>query len=151
MAVLRPVLLLVVLLCVLGAQARTRKNFKGEATDHSNYGRKTRSERIKLIRENRQRLQLEESQLPPEQPKGQDSDFTTDFYYFKLYDSNQDGYLDGLELAGLMAKENGDGEGLDDNTIMMMVEHILLEDDHNDDGYIDYPEFIKSEQQHQNP
>jgi len=73
------------------------------------------------------------------------------FHYFKVHDSDNDDKLDGIELANAMAHYHDEesGEKPEDYTeeeLASMVDQILDEDDLNKDGYIDYPEFIASQQ-----
>lgn len=73
------------------------------------------------------------------------------FYYFKVHDSDNNDKLDGIELANAMAhyhdEESGESkEEYTEGELSSMVDQILDEDDLNKDGYIDYPEFIQSQQ-----
>jgi len=73
------------------------------------------------------------------------------FYYFKVHDSDNNNKLDGIELSNAMAhyhdEEQGESkEEYTETELGSMVDQILDEDDLNKDGYIDYPEFIQSQQ-----
>jgi len=73
------------------------------------------------------------------------------FHYFKVHDLDNNDKLDGIELANAMAHYHDEetGEKAEDYTeaeLASMVDQILDEDDLNKDGYIDYPEFIQSQQ-----
>lgn len=73
------------------------------------------------------------------------------FYYFKVHDSDNNDKLDGIELSNAMAhyhdEEQGESkEEYTETELGSMVDQILDEDDLNKDGYIDYPEFIQSQQ-----
>lgn len=77
--------------------------------------------------------------------------------FFLMHDSDNNSKLDGLEiLQGLSHHEHSEDEGHQESNAMKedeMAEFVdtLLEDqDRNDDGYIDYPEFVASFT-HQNP
>ncbi|XP_057316635.1 multiple coagulation factor deficiency protein 2 homolog [Hydractinia symbiolongicarpus] len=79
------------------------------------------------------------------------SDADLQFHYFKVHDNDNDDKLDGIELANAMAHYHDEeaGEKPEDYTeeeLASMVDQILDEDDLNKDGYIDYPEFIASQQ-----
>ncbi|XP_066916923.1 multiple coagulation factor deficiency protein 2 homolog [Clytia hemisphaerica] len=73
------------------------------------------------------------------------------FHYFKVHDSDNDDKLDGIELATAMAHYHDEEhaekpEDYTEEELASMVDQILDEDDLNKDGYIDYPEFIASQQ-----
>jgi len=79
------------------------------------------------------------------------SDADLQFHYFKVHDNDNDDKLDGIELANAMAhyhdEETGEKpEEYTEEELASMVDQILEEDDLNNDGYIDYPEFIQSQQ-----
>ena len=73
------------------------------------------------------------------------------FHYFRLHDYDNNKKLDGLELMQAMShyhKESGieDEKEASDETMASTIDQILSFDDTNNDGYIDYPEYIKSQQ-----
>jgi len=71
------------------------------------------------------------------------------FHYFKLHDYDKNNLLDGIELISAVTHFHGDdGEkphGLPDDDIAEIVDSILRDEDRNNDGYIDYSEFILSQ------
>ena len=78
------------------------------------------------------------------------SDEDLQFHYFKLHDYDNNNKLDGIELMNAMThyhEEEGEGKNpqYSDDEMGHMIDQILDEDDHNKDGYIDYPEFVASQ------
>ncbi|XP_055335605.1 multiple coagulation factor deficiency protein 2 homolog isoform X2 [Paramacrobiotus metropolitanus] len=80
------------------------------------------------------------------------------FHYFKLHDTDSNNKLDGLELIHAITHYHGgevpDVKGprmLTDHELSMTVDAILLDDDKNNDGYIDYSEFATSQTRNQGP
>eukprot|EP00794_Sanderia_malayensis_P019978 gene19978-21936_t len=72
------------------------------------------------------------------------------FHYFKVHDYDNNDMLDGIELANAMShyhdEETGEqAEEYTEDELESMVDQILEEDDINNDGFIDYPEFIESQ------
>ena len=71
------------------------------------------------------------------------------FHYFKLHDYDHNNKLDGIELMNAMTHyhdEEGDNKvQYTDEQMSGMIDQILQEDDLNNDGYIDYPEFVTSQ------
>ena len=84
-----------------------------------------------------------------------DSDEATQFHYFKLHDYNNDNKLDGLELFSAInhysQEHSNEGEGERDpipqDQIEALVDTVLEQDDFNDDGFIDYFEFVKAQKE----
>lgn len=85
-----------------------------------------------------------------------DSDEAMEFHYFKLHDYDGNNKLDGLELAAAMTHFNdehtGSGEttnepgvSLADHELATLVNQLLKADDLNDDGFIDYYEFVQAQ------
>lgn len=78
------------------------------------------------------------------------------FHYFKMHDADNNNKLDGCELIKSLihwheqGREAGGahpGEKLfKDEELVTVIDPILSVDDNNNDGYIDYPEFIQSQQ-----
>ncbi|XP_074652968.1 multiple coagulation factor deficiency protein 2 homolog isoform X1 [Tubulanus polymorphus] len=73
-----------------------------------------------------------------------------EFHYFKLHDYDNDNKLDGLEIVKAIthynadrssSSENQDTKSYTDNELSELVDSVLQEEDKNDDGFIDYPEF----------
>ena len=81
------------------------------------------------------------------------------FHYFKLHDHDNNNKLDGLELGAAMthfhemSDEEADvppsGIAMEDDELSNLVDLILKEDDLNDDGYVDYYEFVMAQRRHQ--
>jgi len=87
-----------------------------------------------------------------------DSSEEMEFHYFKLHDYDNNNKLDGLELMAAMTHyhESGpDGKqqavDIDEDELSRLVETILGEDDLNDDGYIDYYEFVQAQRRATQP
>lgn len=81
-----------------------------------------------------------------------DSEEEMEFHYFKLHDYDGNNKLDGLELGAAMTHFH-EGEGaarahniaLDDDEMASLIDQILAEDDLNNDGYVDYYEFVHAQ------
>uniref|UniRef100_A0A0N4ZT93 Multiple coagulation factor deficiency protein 2 n=1 Tax=Parastrongyloides trichosuri TaxID=131310 RepID=A0A0N4ZT93_PARTI len=81
------------------------------------------------------------------------------FHYFNMHDLDKNGKLDGIELIkaithfhqenpGPQHKEQGVPPPLpSEMELEQMIDSILNEDDFNGDGFIDYGEFLKAQQQ----
>ena len=83
-----------------------------------------------------------------------DSEEEMEFHYFKLHDYDSNNKLDGLELAAALTHfHEGESDSaarahniaLDDEELSNLIDQIMAEDDLNDDGYIDYYEFIHAQ------
>ena len=76
----------------------------------------------------------------------------TQFHYFKLHDTDNNNKLDGLELYAAIDhfSEHQDNVEkpivLEHPQIVLVVDRVLEEDDLNEDGFIDYFEFIKAQE-----
>ncbi|XP_043251204.1 multiple coagulation factor deficiency protein 2 homolog [Colletes gigas] len=79
------------------------------------------------------------------------------FHYFKMHDADNNNKLDGCELIKSLMhwheqgnKEAGEGNTrknlFKDEELVILIDPILSVDDTNNDGYINYPEFIKAQQ-----
>ena len=71
------------------------------------------------------------------------------FHYFKMYDTDSNNKIDGLELVKGIVHSHGDEKQdkpepriFSDEELVKMVDPILEREDKNKDGSIDYPEFI---------
>ena len=78
------------------------------------------------------------------------SDEDLEFHYFRLHDLDGNRKLDGLELMNAIShyqNETGvtDKESTSEEANAQIVDEILALDDINDDGYIDYPEYIDAQ------
>lgn len=87
-----------------------------------------------------------------------DSEQAMEFHYFKLHDYDNNNKLDGLELGAAMTHFHEDsseevnkahGISLSDDELGSLIEQILAEDDLNDDGYVDYYEFVQAQRRNQ--
>ncbi|XP_032881434.1 multiple coagulation factor deficiency protein 2 [Amblyraja radiata] len=70
-------------------------------------------------------------------------------HYFKMHDYDGNNLLDGLELISAIThvhkEENGgQGQPMNEEEIVSLIDDVLRDDDKNNDGYIDYAEFAKS-------
>lgn len=76
------------------------------------------------------------------------TDEEVQFRYFKVHDYDGNNKLDGIELIKALThhhKGEGEEKRISDDTLSSMLNEILKENDHDDDGYIDYTEFIRSQ------
>ncbi|CAG8484920.1 3318_t:CDS:2, partial [Rhizophagus irregularis] len=117
--------------------ANTYINYQGE---HNNYG-----DHAKI----RQHVKNHLKDIPG-QNFGEMTDDDDLYYLFSIHDVNRDGYLDGHELReAFIDDEFGDSEGLKLEEIVEMIDHVLLEDDMNNDGKISWEEYLLSQSYHQ--
>jgi len=101
--------------------ANTHINYQGE---HNNYG-----DHAKIRQHVKNHLK--------DIPVGELTDDDELYYLFSIHDVNHDGYLDGHELReAFIDDEFGDFEEqpLKFEEIIEMIDHVLLEDDMNNDG-----------------
>merc|ERR1719384_2227804 len=81
------------------------------------------------------------------------------FHYFKMHDSDGNNKLDGCELVKSLIHWHGDDHMEEDSghpvpeekifkddELVSMIDPILATDDKNQDGYIDYSEFVIAQQ-----
>eukprot|EP00096_Caligus_rogercresseyi_P004687 TRINITY_DN190_c0_g1_i4.p1 TRINITY_DN190_c0_g1~~TRINITY_DN190_c0_g1_i4.p1 ORF type:complete len:269 (+),score=107.47 TRINITY_DN190_c0_g1_i4:92-898(+) len=81
------------------------------------------------------------------------------FHYFKMHDSDGNNKLDGCELVKSLIHwhdeanhDHNSGQAVPeakifkDDELLNMIDPILSTDDKNQDGYIDYPEFVLAQQ-----
>ncbi|XP_062980041.1 multiple coagulation factor deficiency protein 2 isoform X2 [Elgaria multicarinata webbii] len=84
-----------------------------------------------------------------DKPESEMSPQELQLHYFKMHDYDGNNLLDGLELATAIThvhKEEG-GEHtqlMKEEELMNLIDGILIGDDKNNDGFIDYAEFAKS-------
>ncbi|GBP39246.1 Multiple coagulation factor deficiency protein 2 homolog [Eumeta japonica] len=85
------------------------------------------------------------------------------FHYFKMHDSDNNNKLDGCELIKSLIHWHEQGHKqhppqqnapvgekiFQDDELVNLIDPILNMDDHNRDGFIDYPEFIRAQQKNQ--
>ncbi|XP_068627271.1 lymphotoxin beta receptor inhibitor-like isoform X2 [Battus philenor] len=86
------------------------------------------------------------------------------FHYFKMHDADNNDKLDGCELIKSLIHWHEQGHKqqpqpgsppvgekiFSDDELTNLIDPILNMDDHNRDGYIDYPEFVRAQQKSQN-
>ncbi|XP_012548201.1 multiple coagulation factor deficiency protein 2 homolog [Bombyx mandarina] len=91
------------------------------------------------------------------------SDQELQFHYFKMHDADNNNKLDGCELIKSLIhwheqghkQENPPSEApvgekiFNEDELVNLIDPILNMDDHNRDGYIDYPEFVRAQQKSQ--
>lgn len=94
-----------------------------------------------------------------DKPKEQMTDEELEFHYFKLHDYDNNNKLDGTEITKAIThfhndedeKKDGDQSSkenkkvITDEEIINIVDLVLKEDDLNNDGYIEYVEFIAAQ------
>ncbi|XP_041983806.1 multiple coagulation factor deficiency protein 2 homolog isoform X6 [Aricia agestis] len=82
------------------------------------------------------------------------------FHYFKMHDADNNNKLDGCELIKSLIHWHEQGHNQEqpvgappvqekvfkDDELTNLIDPILNVDDHNRDGYIDYPEFVRAQQ-----
>lgn len=85
------------------------------------------------------------------------------FHYFKMHDADNNNKLDGCELIKSLIHWHEQGHKqapqagtppvgekiFGDDELVNLIDPILNMDDHNRDGYIDYPEFVRAQQKSQ--
>ncbi len=88
-----------------------------------------------------------------------ESDEEMEFHYFKLHDYDGNNKLDGLELGAAMTHFHHDDADaantekvakplpIGETELANLVNQILKDDDLNDDGYVDYYEFMKAQKE----
>lgn len=68
------------------------------------------------------------------------------FHFFKLHDYDDNSKLDGLEImAALTHHRKSNDKEVDENELIQMVDDVLKEDDLDGDGYLSYPEFLRTQ------
>ncbi|KAF9913834.1 hypothetical protein BX616_009484 [Lobosporangium transversale] len=73
---------------------------------------------------------------------------------FSIHDTNKDGYLDGIELRAAFsqasdpAKEDSNPQ-LELEKMIEMIDHVIAEDDINNDGKISWEEYLISQKYHE--
>eukprot|EP00057_Strongylocentrotus_purpuratus_P027155 XP_011681629.1 PREDICTED: multiple coagulation factor deficiency protein 2 homolog [Strongylocentrotus purpuratus] len=82
-------------------------------------------------------------------PENEMTEKQLQLHYFKLHDYDHNNRLDGLELLNAMTHYHHDGapnaEPLKEDDLMNLIDPILRDDDKNQDGYIDYPEYAATQ------
>lgn len=77
------------------------------------------------------------------------------FHYFKMHDSDNNNKLDGCELIKSLIHWHEESKNQDqpahqdkifsNDELSALIDPILNSDDHNRDGFIDYPEFVRAQ------
>ncbi|EDS33660.1 conserved hypothetical protein [Culex quinquefasciatus] len=77
------------------------------------------------------------------------------FHYFKMHDSDNNNKLDGCELIKSLIHWHEESKNQDqpahqdkifsNDELSALIDPILNSDDHNKDGFIDYPEFVRAQ------
>jgi len=129
---LLPLLLLTLVpLSVLGDNPHLRK--KQGVTDYGDMHREL------------EHLKQTEGQYNPKIGK-LDTDSDEEYYYYTLHDVNEDGYLDGHELYHAFADDYAEeGNVIAHDTLVEWVDHVLEEDDQEQDGRISWAEYLLSQ------
>ncbi|CAG8765818.1 16179_t:CDS:2, partial [Funneliformis caledonium] len=75
------------------------------------------------------------------------------YYLFTIHDVNNDGFLDGHELREAFTDNiigsNDEQPPLKLEEIIEMIDHVLLEDDMDNDGKVGWEEYLLSQAYHQ--
>lgn len=80
------------------------------------------------------------------------SEKLTRFHFFRLHDQDSNDKLDGLEIMAAMShfsehETEGNTESvMSQERINEMVDSVLAQEDADDDGFVDYYEFIKAQE-----
>ena len=87
-----------------------------------------------------------------DKPESEMTEQELQLHYFKLHDYDNNNMLDGLELIQALTHFHHDGEEegdakpqMSEKDMQELIDPILEEEDENGDGYIDYPEFAKTQ------
>ncbi|XP_072170417.1 multiple coagulation factor deficiency protein 2 homolog [Diadema setosum] len=84
-----------------------------------------------------------------DKPESEMTEKELQLYYFKIHDYDKNNRLDGLELLNAMTHYHHDGspsaEPLQEDDLVNLIDPILRDDDKNQDGYIDYPEYAATQ------
>ena len=93
-----------------------------------------------------------------DKPESEMTEAELQLHYFKLHDYDNNNKLDGLELIQALThyhhddddEEEGQEGGskkhqMSEKEMQELIDPILEEEDDNNDGYIDYPEFAKTQ------
>ncbi|KAI9184132.1 hypothetical protein H9P43_003185 [Blastocladiella emersonii ATCC 22665] len=117
-----------------GGPGRGHAKVVGSSTEkHSNYFPKDAKNQF------REKLKNSVGEIKPED---------TEFYYFSSFDKNADEHLDGNELRDAFLQYDYD-EPTTLAEIEEIVDGILEEDDHDNDGRISWAEYLASESIHE--
>ncbi|KAF9110269.1 hypothetical protein BGX27_006587 [Mortierella sp. AM989] len=69
---------------------------------------------------------------------------------FSLHDTNKDGYLDGIELRGAFSDySKGSSSPLTLKQMTDMIDHVIAEDDTDNDGRVSWEEYLISQKYHE--
>lgn len=89
----------------------------------------------------------------PKVDKPKDDNIDDIYYFFSTHDYNEDGHLDGHELAlSIIGYEFNKGEEtlteLSLSEMEVLINHTLAEDDKDNDGKISWAEYLESQKYH---
>ncbi|KAJ3091393.1 hypothetical protein HK102_000716 [Quaeritorhiza haematococci] len=70
------------------------------------------------------------------------------FWFFSLYDYNKDEHLDGHELRNAFTEYDKEDKDMQLIDVEEMIEHVLREDDRDNDGKISWEEYLASQTYH---
>ncbi|CAG0898436.1 unnamed protein product [Darwinula stevensoni] len=125
----------------------------GHAHDHGHGGRPLDRDHIAQERDHIQH----HMDMPVDTSKMTEQELQ--FHYFKMHDADNNNRLDGCELVKSLVhwhdpRNHDPNSGMpmpepkifSDEELANMIDPILKSDDHNRDGFIDYPEFIRAQQ-----
>ncbi|XP_045479999.1 multiple coagulation factor deficiency protein 2 homolog [Harmonia axyridis] len=81
------------------------------------------------------------------------SDEELEFYYFQTHDTDKNNKLDGLEIlqaiTHILDETDVSGNINNDSDFdyyIRLIDQVLTEDDVDNDGFLDYPEYVRSRQ-----
>uniref|UniRef100_A0A914CK07 Multiple coagulation factor deficiency protein 2 n=1 Tax=Acrobeloides nanus TaxID=290746 RepID=A0A914CK07_9BILA len=86
------------------------------------------------------KIDIDEVKLDPEKER---------FHYFSMHDLNQDNLIDGIEIAKAITHshdEDSNTPTADDIKIEQIVDSVLKNLDANNDGFIDYIEYVRNQE-----
>ncbi|KAL3901987.1 MAG: hypothetical protein SGCHY_000168 [Lobulomycetales sp.] len=84
--------------------------------------------------------------IDPDHKEHYDADDDDKYYYFSLHDLNHDSHLDGHEMREALYLPQDGSISLAEAE--KMIDHIMEEDDHDNDGMISWEEYLESQEYH---
>ncbi|XP_011402457.2 PREDICTED: multiple coagulation factor deficiency protein 2-like [Amphimedon queenslandica] len=103
---------------------------------------------------NKDHIRDELTGVLPEDQFGLEDEESMNLHYFKIHDKDKNNKLDGLELGAAMTHYHDEDEhgrsrdrhvDVSDEELFDLISSTLKEDDLDDDGYVDFFEFVKSQ------